>query len=143
MRQPLGILALGLAEDVALGLLSENPSGLQSTPRGRLITLGTTLGHRFTWLPPRLFHRLSHWITEEPCHPYGGNHPWIIKIIAATVSRQHPSPTIVQMTPNFTDTHYDPTPPPSPRHEPLKPFYTLHSTSLATYHPSSSAVMTL
>ena len=51
---------LGLAEDVALGLLSENPSGLQSTPRGRLITLGTTLGHRFTWLPPRLFHRLSH-----------------------------------------------------------------------------------
>ena len=57
--RPLGFLALGLAEDVALGLLSENPSGLQSTPRGRLITLGTTLGHRFTWLPPRLFHRLS------------------------------------------------------------------------------------
>ena len=57
--RPLGFLALGLAEDVALGLLSENPSGLQSTPRGRLSTLGTALGHRFTWLPPRLFHRLS------------------------------------------------------------------------------------
>ena len=51
---------LGLAEDVALGLLSENPSDLQSIPRGRLITLGTALGHRFTWLPPQLFHRLSH-----------------------------------------------------------------------------------
>ena len=49
---PLGFLALGLAEDVALGLLLENPSG-------RLSTLGTALGHRFTWLPPRLFHRLS------------------------------------------------------------------------------------
>ena len=59
LGQTLGPLALGLAEDVALGLLSENPSGLQSTHRGRLITLGTTLGHRFTWLPPRLFHRLS------------------------------------------------------------------------------------
>ena len=53
--QPLGFLALGLAEDVALGLLLENPSGLQSTPRGRLITLGTALGRRFTWLPPMAF----------------------------------------------------------------------------------------
>ena len=41
---PLGFLALGLAEDVALGLLLENPSGLQSTPGGRWSTLGTTLG---------------------------------------------------------------------------------------------------
>ena len=64
--RPLGFLALGLAEDVALGLLLENPSGLQSTPRGRLITLGTTLGHRFTWLPPRLFHRLSHFFCLQP-----------------------------------------------------------------------------
>ena len=62
-------------------------------------------------------------ITEEPCYPYGGNHPWIIKIIAATVSRQHPSRTIVPMTPNFTDTHYDPSP---------------HSLSSPTHHPSSS-----
>ena len=45
--RPLGFLALGLAEDVALGLLSENPSGLQSTPRGRLSTLRTALGHRY------------------------------------------------------------------------------------------------
>ena len=27
----------------------------------RLSSLGTALGHRFTWLPPQLFHRLSHW----------------------------------------------------------------------------------
>ena len=53
--RPLGFLALGLAEDVALGFLLDNPSGLQSTPRGRLSTQGTTRGHRFTWLPPMAF----------------------------------------------------------------------------------------
>ena len=53
--RPLGFLALGLAEDVAEGLLEENPKGLQSTPRGRLSTQGTTRGHRFTWLPPMAF----------------------------------------------------------------------------------------
>ena len=70
-----------------------------------------------------LHRHLTNWLTEEPCYPYGGNHPWIIKIIAATVSRQHPSRTIVPMTPNFTDTHYDPSP---------------HSLSSPTHHPSSS-----
>ena len=35
--RPLGFLALGLASDVALGLLSENPpGGLQSTPREKI-----------------------------------------------------------------------------------------------------------
>ena len=52
-------MAEGLAEDVAEGLLEENPEGLQITPRGRLSTQGTARGHRFTWLPPRLFDRLS------------------------------------------------------------------------------------
>ena len=33
-------MAEGLAEDVAEGLLEENPEGLQSTPRGRLSYLG-------------------------------------------------------------------------------------------------------
>ena len=51
------ICALGrsLAEDVAEGLLQENPEGLQSLPRGRLSTQGTARGHRFTWLPPMAF----------------------------------------------------------------------------------------
>ena len=52
---PLGFLAEGLAEDVAEGLLEENPEGLQSTPRGRLSTQGAARGHRFTWLPPMAF----------------------------------------------------------------------------------------
>ena len=60
-----GFLAEGLASNVALGLLSENPSGgLQSTPRAKS-SLGTALGHRFTWLPIQLVHRLSHVVLKR------------------------------------------------------------------------------
>ena len=58
--RPRGFSVEGLAEDVAEGLPEKNSKGAFNLPLGhRLRTLGTALGHRFTWLPPRLFHGLS------------------------------------------------------------------------------------
>ena len=75
-RRPRVFLAEGLAKDVAEGLPEENPKGgLQSTPRARLSTQGTARGHRFTWLPLKLFHRSSFFLNPKELCGISSNVP--------------------------------------------------------------------